>query len=225
MFVRASSSWEHAMNGAAEAALFARKLFPDSSFGSMLQRLRPFICPFHELVRQVPTGSRVLDVGCGSGLFLGLLSSVGRIQSGMGFDASPFAISLAVEMAERLSGAEISFRKIDVSEAWPAGNFDVVSLIDVMHHIPLSEREHTLRLISDRVRPGGIFLYKDMVDQPIWRALANQAHDLIIARQLIKYEPVERVEEFCKTLGLKTVVQKNINMLWYGHELRVFRRS
>jgi 2-polyprenyl-3-methyl-5-hydroxy-6-metoxy-1,4-benzoquinol methylase len=210
---------------AAEIALLARKLFPDSSFGSILQRLRPYICPFHELVRQVPAGSRVLDIGCGSGLFLGLLSSGGRIQSGLGFDASRSAISLAARMAERLPGTAISFRQIDVSEAWPDGTFDVVSLIDVMHHIPSTEREHALRLISDRVRPGGIFLYKDMVDQPIWRALANQAHDLVIARQLIKYEPVERVEDLCKTLGLEMIVQMNFNMLWYGHELRVFRRS
>jgi 2-polyprenyl-3-methyl-5-hydroxy-6-metoxy-1,4-benzoquinol methylase len=212
------------LENADQAALVARRLFPGPSFGSRMQRLRPYICPFHELVRQVPAGSRVLDVGCGSGLFLGLLSSVDRIQSGLGFDASQQAISLATAMAQKLSGAAVSFRHIKVDEKWPDDSFDVVSLIDVMHHIPSSARDHTLRLIADRVRRGGLFIYKDMVTRPLWRATANQIHDLAIARQWIVYEPVDRIEAFCADFGLEALVRKDINMLWYGHQLRVFRR-
>src|SRR4051812_27234243 len=45
---------------------------------------RPTICPLERLVECVPKNSRVLDIGCGTGLFLFLLARNNRILSGEG---------------------------------------------------------------------------------------------------------------------------------------------
>jgi 2-polyprenyl-3-methyl-5-hydroxy-6-metoxy-1,4-benzoquinol methylase len=202
----------------------ARLLFSGSSFASIVQRNRPFICPFGALIAEVPGGSNILDIGCGAGLYLGLLASFGRIREGIGFDASAPAIAAAQKMARKVAPLRLNFCERDVKEPWPDGTFDVVSLIDVMHHVPQPARETVLQRAADRVRPGGLFIYKDMADRPVWRATANRLHDLVMARQWVHYAPVEAVEAFCRSTGLELIHREDINMLWYGHEMRIFRR-
>jgi len=63
------------------------------------------------------------------------------------------------------------------------------------------------------------------VDRPRWRALANQAHDLVMARQLIRYCPVEDIEAWAAEESLALVHRADATRLWYGHELRVFERG
>jgi 2-polyprenyl-3-methyl-5-hydroxy-6-metoxy-1,4-benzoquinol methylase len=191
-----------------------------------LQRYRPYICPFEALIPEVPKGATVLDIGCGGGLFLGLVDAVGLKPDGTGFDVSRPAIALAKDMAAEAknAGARLDFQRLDADAPWPEGQYDVVAMIDVIHHVPPSAQEEVIRRASAKVKPGGVFLYKDMVKRPLWRAAANRLHDLVLARQWIHYVPVGNVEKWAKDEGLKLDRSEAINRLWYGHELRVFRR-
>jgi 2-polyprenyl-3-methyl-5-hydroxy-6-metoxy-1,4-benzoquinol methylase len=202
----------------------SRELFTGGPvFRRKLQHWRPRICPFHRLLSHVPQHATILDVGCGSGLFLGLLAKSGRNIRGTGFDVSGDAIAVAREMAEG-SGGQLEFLRLDVDEPWPPGTFDVVSIIDVMHHVPPERQREVLKTAAAHVALGGILLYKDMCRQPRWRATANRLHDLLLARQWIHYLPIERVEGWAAEEGLSLEHSERINMLWYGHELRVFRK-
>ena len=191
-----------------------------------LQKYRPYICPFEALIEEVPEGASVLDIGCGGGLFLGLVDAAGLKPEGTGFDVSRPAIDLAQRMAAaaRPSGARLDFRRLDADAPWPDGDFDVVAMIDVIQHVPPSEQEAVIRRACRKVRPGGLFLYKDMVEKPWWRAAANRLHDLVLARQWIHYLPVKEVERWAEDEGLVLDRSELINRWWYGHELRVFRK-
>lgn len=191
----------------------------------MMQGLRPHICPFDKLIGYVPQGASVLDIGCGSGLFLALLASEQRIESGIGFDASAPAIKAALAMKEQLpAGSPVQFIQLDVGKDWPEGQFDVVSLIDVLHHIPPKAQTEVLRQACAKVKPGGIFLYKDMAERPIWRATWNRVHDLILARQWIHYVPLRKVVQAASAEGLDVEVSESIATWAYAHELAVFRK-
>ena len=107
---------------------------------------------------------------------------------------------------------------------WPEGDFDVVAMIDVIHHVSRPEQEAVIRRACRKVRRGGLFLYKDMVERPWWRAAANRLHDLVLARQWIHYVPVKEVERWAEDEGLVLDRSELINRWWYGHELRVFRK-
>ena len=121
-----------------------------------LQHWRPHICPFNLLIDLVPKGSRVLDIGCGGGLFLGILTDLCRIKGGVGFDSSASAIDLAKTMLRRLdSEHDLTFRRISVDEPWPEGEFEVISLIDVMHHVPPKYQRALIEKIAGRVGNGG----------------------------------------------------------------------
>ena len=210
-------------------SFLARRLFVRGSFLIQLfQWYRPFICPFEELIARVPVGSHVLDVGCGEGLFLGLLRVTRQIAFGYGFDNSPQAITIARRMAARveLSGipASLMFEHQSVTGPWPDRQFDVVSIVDVMHHLPSALQRRLLKLAIRRIKPGGLLLYKDMVCRPRWRAIANRLHDLLFAHQCVHYVQLRKIQEWATDAGLELIEARTINRLWYGHELCVFRR-
>jgi 2-polyprenyl-3-methyl-5-hydroxy-6-metoxy-1,4-benzoquinol methylase len=191
-----------------------------------MQTFRPYICPFDHILPLVPPGSTVLDIGCGAGLLLGLLAITDRVYRGVGFDVGSQAIAEATKMAGTLDAKEkrLSFWLMDASDAWPDGLYDVVTLIDVLHHVDPDNQENVIAKAVSHVRPGGLFIYKDMAQRPRWRAAWNRLHDLIVARDWIHYVPSESVEKWGRTAGL--VVEHRlriVNCYLYDHELLVFR--
>lgn len=186
-------------------------------------RYRPWICPFDGLIESVPPGSRVLDVGCGGGLMLVLLAAAGRLEHGVGFDSDLSTVSLAnaVSQAHQLP---LVFEHVAVQDDWPEGPFNLVSVIDVMHHVPPADQRAFLDQLIQKTPPGGLLVYKDMARRPVWRAAANRVHDLALARQWINYFPIQWVEQRAIEQGLELVRSEDRAMLWYAHELRVFTR-
>jgi 2-polyprenyl-3-methyl-5-hydroxy-6-metoxy-1,4-benzoquinol methylase len=134
------------------------------------QRLRPAGSGIETMFPYIPKGSSVLDIGCGSGLLLGLLAQRGRQISGTGFDPSAGAIKLAREMALHTepTGSSLSFECRDGrDEEWPQGIFDVVTMVDVIHHVPVLAQRAVFDKACAAVRPGGAFVYKDMGAKPV----------------------------------------------------------
>lgn len=192
-----------------------------------LQHWRPYICPFEELIKHVPEGASVLDAGCGGGLFLALLAASGKRVTGHGFDISPTAIKVANDMAEAAgsTGSVLRFELRPVEDQWPNSQFDVVSMIDVVHHVPPVFQKEFLLTACRHVRPGGILIYKDMCQRPRWRATANRLHDLFLARQWIHYLPITQVAKWAGDAEMSLIRSADrLNRFWYGHELRVFRK-
>lgn len=211
----------------AEVRAVIREIYTN---GSLFQRLlsigRPSICPFHTLIEQVPPGASILDIGCGSGIFVNLLAHQKRISRGVGFDASPQAIELARGALQEIkTPANVEFQHRAVEAGLPGGDFDVVSMIDVLHHINPNAQRAAIEQAAARVAPGGLFLFKDIGYKPQWRAWANRLHDLVLARQWINYVAADEVAAWVEKGGFELARKETINMFWYGHELLVFRRK
>jgi methionine biosynthesis protein MetW len=81
------------------------------------------------ITKYVPHG-RLLDVGCGDGLFLKMLKSTGPQLDTKGIDFSATATGAAQK-----SGAEVF--TVDARTEWPFedGEFDVVTALDVLEHV------------------------------------------------------------------------------------------
>lgn len=210
----------------ADCAAAARRLF---ARGPLLRRLmqqgRPYICPFERVVDAVPPGSNVLDAGCGDGLLLGLLATFGRVDHGLGFDASVAAIRNARRMRTRLPPSmQVTFERRDAGAPWPAGRYDVVTLVDLLHHVPSAAQRTVLQEAARRVAPGGVLVYKDMADRPRWRALVSRMHDLCVARQRIHLLPFGAARDVLEHAGLVLERHESIATGPYLHELAVFRR-
>lgn len=190
-----------------------------------LQSLRPYICPFGDVIALVPEKSRVLDVGCGSGLFLLMLASFGRLARGVGFDVSADAIAAAQAAATRLDRPDlVEFSVRSVAQGIPKGDWSVVSVIDVIHHIPPAFQAGFIADLCAATPPGARLVIKDMVVTPRWRALANRMHDLLMARQWVHHAGPEQVEAWVADPAFVCVHRSRANLLWYGHWTLVFER-
>lgn len=94
------------------------------------QRLLPFL----------PDHGRLLDVGCGHGRLARLLDQQGRRMAYVGIDSSPALLVIARADASSLA-ITAEFAEIDVAmPGWtdllPAGRFDAIVALAVLHHIP-----------------------------------------------------------------------------------------
>ncbi|WP_085810927.1 bifunctional 2-polyprenyl-6-hydroxyphenol methylase/3-demethylubiquinol 3-O-methyltransferase UbiG [Sphingomonas sp. TZW2008] len=211
----------------AAIAAVARDLYRNASPAPRaLQSLRPFICPFEALLPWVPERGRMLDIGCGAGLFLGLVAQARPQITAIGFDASRGAIAAAQQMAlEHFGDERIDFRYSAVEEAWPARPFDAVSIVDVLHHIPVDGQRTVVEQALAHVAPGGVLIYKDMADRPLLKAGWNRLHDLVMARQWIRYRPIEEVRAWVEQAGGTVIHRAARSMGPYAHELLVVRQA
>lgn len=190
-----------------------------------MTRHRATIAPIADVLNVVPLGCRVLDVGCGNGLLLNVLAEAGQIGPSVGVDISAATIIVAEQAAALLPDKDRpQYFARPPETLLPDELFDVVLIIDVMHHVPPALQATFLQQVGQRVRPGGLLIYKDMCRRPLWRAATNRLHDLVVARQWVRYFPVEQVGP---TLGaeFEFVLSIDRRMFWYGHEQRNFRRK
>ncbi len=102
------------------------------------------------LIRQVVAGRgtnlRVADVGCGAGVMTDYLRKFGNV---VGVDFS----SAAVAAAQKRSKATFA---VGGPDALPTGTYDLVTLFDVLEHIPLDERASFIARLAQCLAPNGI---------------------------------------------------------------------
>jgi SAM-dependent methyltransferase len=96
--------------------------------------------------------ARILDVGCGYGEFLYFLQQGGYTRT-CGIDLDPRHIDV---------GSSLGVRNLQVADAWDflpvTGEFDFISALDVLEHIPRDRVLDLLRAVRQALSPGGRFL-------------------------------------------------------------------
>ncbi len=191
----------------------------------LLGSIRPYVCPFDVLARYVPRGAHVLDYGCGPGFLLVFLAATSQIAEGIGCDLAAPPLQSARDAARRV-GAEnrLAFSHIKSLEDAPQGRFDAVTMVDVLHHVPVAQRPSIFAAAAERVAPGGVFIYKDMATRPRWRRLAHNLDDYLFTRQWVEQVPDGAVETWADASGLVLEHAEHIPRLVYGNERRVVRR-
>lgn len=104
------------------------------------------------LIEQLPAGSRVLDLGCGSGLPTAK-QLVGAGMSVVGVDESRVMLDLAEEQAP---GAD--YRQGDLRDLDELGEFDAAVAFFALLMLPKSDIEATLRSLRARLTGPGLLL-------------------------------------------------------------------
>jgi 2-polyprenyl-3-methyl-5-hydroxy-6-metoxy-1,4-benzoquinol methylase len=109
------------------------------------------------LLRHVPPNARrALDVGCGDGVVARTLARRGLTI--LALDISPRMIELARARTDRALPVEYHVGDIMTTDL-PAGAFDVVTSINMLHHLPLSA---VVPRLAALVAPGGSLLIQDV---------------------------------------------------------------
>lgn len=106
-----------------------------------------------ELIERLPSGARVLDLGCGPGVPVARELTKRGFQV-VGVDGSARQIQLA-----RSNVPAAEFVHNDMTEVeFASESFDAVGAFYSITHIPRAEHEVLLQRIAAWLRPGGIFV-------------------------------------------------------------------
>jgi len=186
---------------------------------------RPLICPPKPILDVIPDNSSILDVGCGAGTLLMAVALDNRLYEGVGCDISQKSIDIACQAANKFNHKSINFSTIKNIDDIPDGPFDVVLMIDIMHHVSPQDQPKLFEECVNKIKTGGRLIYKDMARRPLWKNLFNRLHDLIIARQIIHYVPIEMIKDWAVKYNLILLEQHEYSRLFYGHELLVFQKE
>jgi 2-polyprenyl-3-methyl-5-hydroxy-6-metoxy-1,4-benzoquinol methylase len=130
-------------------------------------RGRRLLCPMDKLAPHVPRDARVLDIGCGHGLFVNTLASGSSTRRIVGVDPSDHKIDVARQSSRQF--ANVSYIHGIVQEINEPASFDVVSILDVLYLMPdeiaTSVLWHCRRLLKD----DGRLLLKTNDRRPRWK--------------------------------------------------------
>lgn len=181
---------------------------------------RPYVCPIHEILEQIPENARLYDVGCGSGALLYLGVQFRHLSKACGHDVS----ESAVEASKFFSGIEV--RLLPEQEPMPSfQGYDVVTLVDVLHHIPPGEQYEFLAEIVHNMDVGSKLLIADIDASRKGGAFLNQLHDLFLAGQWVQPWHPDDVKFVLEKIGCEIRHFSLHRSLWYPHFIIIAVKS
>ena len=143
-----------------EAQVYERMAELDSDHWWFVAR-RDILERLIERVIQPPKDARILEIGCGTGHNLSMLSKFGCVEA-TEMDAT------ARSLASKRLGRAVTDAALPNLSAWPTDHFDLVALLDVLEHVP--DDRSALAAIYERLKPGGKLLVTVPANKWMWSA-------------------------------------------------------
>ncbi len=116
----------------------------------------------------LPSEGRILDVGCGFGLFAAYFAQTQPDRQITGIDQNEKRIEMARQVVGSLGLTGHNFIAGDARDISVAvdGGFNAIYVLDVMHHVPKDDQEALLGCLYDLLAPGGVLILKDITTEP-----------------------------------------------------------
>lgn len=150
---------------------------------------------------KLKTNERVLDVGCGEGIFTNYLAKTNNLVSGV--DISTRNLSVAKASAHQL-GCSVNYVQSDAAKMpFRNSSFDKVFSISTIEHI--SDDMSTFKEINRVLKPGGVFVFSVPLNSnpvlPCWAVSWSQSIKNLLTNSTITSS--SSVSEYVKKIDLK----------------------
>ncbi len=126
--------------------------------------MRPKILSVLDLL--LPEEGRILDIGCGFGLFAAYFAQTQPARQIVGVDPDARRTAMATRTFARLGLEGHEFIAADARGVEVQGPFDAIYILDVMHHIPKDDQLSLLRHLHELLAPRGVLVIKDITTEP-----------------------------------------------------------
>lgn len=179
--------------------------------------LRPKLLSVMDLL--LPDQGRLLDVGCGFGLFAAYFGQTQPARRIVGIDPDERRIGIARHVAGQLALEGHSFAVGDIRDAQLGGAFDAAYVLDVMHHLPKEDQREVLLRLRELLVPGGVLLIKDITTEPRSGLLFTEVLDraMVGLREPLAYRHHREWGEMLSALGFKVRMVRVPDVLPYPH--------
>jgi 2-polyprenyl-3-methyl-5-hydroxy-6-metoxy-1,4-benzoquinol methylase len=186
--------------------------------------LRPKLLSVMDLL--LTDEGRILDVGCGFGLFAAYFGQTHPGRTIVGVDPSARRIEMARSVAGTLGLRDHSFVVGDVRDAALVGPFDAAYVLDVMHHLPREDQQRVLERLRDLLAPGGMLIVKDITTEPRFGLYFTEVLDRLMVgwNEPLAYRHHREWGEMLTKLGFKVRMVRVPDVLPYPHVVIAARK-
>lgn len=151
-------------------------------------RVRWRTCPFPAVAAHVPEAGRILDLGCGHGVFSAYLALQSDRRQVLGTDVARDKIRAARAAAGAAAArgrTNLAFALADADvESLPEGPWEAIVVLDVLYLLEPERQELLLARCARALAPGGLLLVKEVADRPRWKAAWNRLQETLSVRVL-----------------------------------------
>ena len=144
---------------------------------------RPYICPFDDILNNIPHYISLFDIGCGAGSFLSLVANFNKPSKIAGIEISENLINDAKSLLSKFDIEQHIYKYDGDSIPNEISEYDYVSMIDVYHHIPPAIQVDFMYQLYSKMKPGAILVFKD-IDKASPFVLMNKLHDLVLSSEV-----------------------------------------
>ncbi len=179
-----------------------------------------------EIGQYLPREGRVLDIGCGFGLFSCYYARKFPGIEIIGIDMNPVRIEMAAHAARRLSLPNARFEMGEVTSCdFPGSGFDCAYMLDIVHHIPRQTVSPLIRKLHETLSHGCRLIIKDVDVKPVYKRWFTYTLDKVMDfRTQVSYWPSEELVSLLRAAKFEVFLHAMVDFLPYPHVLYICKK-
>ena len=179
-----------------------------------------------EIGQYLPEEGRVLDIGCGFGLFSLFFAQKYPELIFHGLDLNERRIDQARKAAARLELKNVTYEAADARGFRGNERYDAAYMMDIVHHIPKDAVSPLLEQLSRVLDPYTRLIIKDVDAKPAYKRWFTWVMDkLVDPHTPVSYWDASELVELLTTRGFSVHRHAMIDYLPYPHMLYVCTRD